>query len=68
LAVNPKSSVELDEEALLDRGDAAEGDSYEAEDHHPEGVSAVRRKDGERVFFSKRYMEMMRKRNRARGG
>jgi hypothetical protein len=66
--MDPKSSVEHDEEAILDRGDAAEGDSYQTESHHPEGVSTVRRKDGGRVFFSRRYMDMMRKRNRARGG
>lgn len=66
--MNPKTSVEQEEAELLDRGDAAEGDSYQAEDHHPEGVTATKRTTGERVFFSERYMKAMRKRNRARGG
>jgi hypothetical protein len=68
LTVNQKTSIEQDDEALLDRGDAAEGDSYQAEDHSSEGVAVVKRKTGERMFFSERYMKAMRKRNRARGG
>lgn len=66
--MSPKTSIEQDEDELLDRGDVADGESYEAESHHPKGVAVVKRTTGERMFFSKRYMEAMRKRNRARGG
>lgn len=66
--MNPKTSNEQEDEALLDRGDVANGESYEAESHHPEGVAVVKRTTGERMFFSRSYMEIMRKRNRAKGG
>jgi hypothetical protein len=51
---------------MLARGDVADGESYEAEEHIPEGVVVRRATDGKQMFFSAKYMEAQRRRNRGR--
>lgn len=64
--VTQENTIDKQDEAMLARGDVADKVAYDAENQVPEGLVVRRKTDGQRLFFSARYMEVQRRRNRGR--